>query len=258
MPLQNRPNIYPKRKGHLKFIISHPNHWKKMSGCDFCCRRANLKDLTVMSQCGTCAAIASSERRAARSCLQIEVSTPSLRGDAKVKLDHFDPSKSGWKNSNQKYVKAPPRPEKKIWGKKSHGKVDIGIFFKLQTSKKKNTIRTKKITSQNPINCFFFRNPPPGLQWPATRGKQGYQCWSPWLEIWQPMTHQLFQRWVFWKSVGSLVKLSSHTFFGGSVWFDTHPPKQKKMGAFWWSLKLIWTLAKKLLGSREDAIVLYL
>ena len=174
-----------------------------MSGCDFCCRRANLKDLTVMSQCGTCAAIASSERRAARSCLHSSRFRPPRYVDMRksnwiistqVSRDEQIPIKNMWKRHHQRKKK----PAEKIPMEKLHGDF-------LQTSnipKKKKTSVRKKSPHKTP-STVFIRNSPPGLQWPATRGKQGYQCWSPWLEIWSMMTHQLFQRWFFWKSVGS-------------------------------------------------------
>ena len=154
----------------------------------------------------------------------------------------------GMKNSN-KICELPPRRKKNLRKnpmEKLHG---ICSNFKHPPQKKTSVLNSP----HKPINCF--KESPPGLQWPATPGKQGCQCWSPWLEIWPDDTPTL-QRCFFGNRI--FPSLNDHPIhFLRKCLFDTLPPKTKKNGCLL-MIPVIWTLAKKLLGSREDAIVLYL
>lgn len=225
MPLQNRPNIYPKGKD-IWNSSSPTQPLEKKFRLRFLLR--TLKTSPPLSHVGTCAAIASSERRAARSCLHCwtirkkSSFRPPSYVDMFVKLDHFDPSKSGWKKSN-KICELPPRRKKTA--KKSHGKVTWD-FFKLQTSQK-TTIRTK-FTSQNPSTVL--RNPHQGC---SGRRHGGNRATNAGLHGWRfdQMTHQLFNDGFFGNGE-SLVKRSSHTFFAEVFDLIPPPPKQKKMVPF--------------------------
>ena len=107
---------------------------------------------------------------------------------------------------------------------KIHGKVTLDF---LQTSNIQKKNHPYEIHLTKPINCFT--ESPPGLQWPATLGKQGYQCLSPWLEIDLDDTPTLST--MGFLEIGN-PSLNDHPIhFWRKCLFDILP-KTKKMGAF--------------------------